>query len=51
MKSIGSPRHKVDVRGDILSTGMKWEAGAEKPGAVPGLARLPPASCPEQVRA
>ena len=26
---IGSLRHKVEVRGSILSTGMKWNAGAE----------------------
>ena len=32
MTSIGSLRHKVEVRGHILSTGMKWEADAEKPG-------------------
>ena len=32
MKLIGSLRHKVEVRGHILSTGMKWEADAEKPG-------------------
>ena len=26
---IGSLRHKVEVRGDILSTGIEWDAGAE----------------------
>ena len=26
---IGSLGHKVKVRGDILSTGLEWEAGAE----------------------
>ena len=26
---IGSLRHKVEVRGDILSTGVEWDAGAE----------------------
>ena len=26
---IGSLRHKMNVRGDIFSTGIDWEAGAE----------------------
>ncbi len=26
---IGSLGHKVKVRGDIFSTGLEWEAGAE----------------------
>ena len=26
---IGSLSHKVKVRGDIFSTGVEWEAGAE----------------------
>ena len=26
---IGSLGHKVKVRGDILSTGLEWEAGVE----------------------
>ena len=26
---IGSLRQKVEVRGDILSTGVEWDAGAE----------------------
>ena len=26
---IGSLSHKVKVRGDIFSTGLEWEAGAE----------------------
>lgn len=26
---IGSLRHKVEIRGDILSTGIDWDAGAE----------------------
>ncbi len=26
---IGSLRHKVEVRGDILSTGIEWDTGAE----------------------
>ena len=26
---IGSLNHKVDIRGDILSTGIEWNAGAE----------------------
>jgi len=26
---IGSLAHKVKVRGDILSTGVEWEAGVE----------------------
>ena len=26
---IGSLRHKVEVRGDIFSTGVEWDAGAE----------------------
>ncbi|MYE02007.1 MAG: type II toxin-antitoxin system prevent-host-death family antitoxin [Alphaproteobacteria bacterium] len=26
---IGSLGHKVKVRGDIFSTGIEWEAGAE----------------------
>ena len=26
---IGSLRHKVEVRGDILSTGIEWDADAE----------------------
>ena len=26
---IGSLSHKVKVRGDIFSTGIEWEAGAE----------------------
>ena len=26
---IGSLRRKVEVRGDILSTGIAWDAGAE----------------------
>ena len=26
---IGSLRHKVEIRGDILSTGLEWDAGAE----------------------
>ena len=26
---IGSLRHKVEIRGDILSTGIKWDADAE----------------------
>ena len=26
---IGSLRHKVKIRGDIFSTGVEWEAGAE----------------------
>lgn len=41
MKLIGSLRHKVEVRGDILSTGMKWEADAEKPGREASLDTVP----------
>ena len=26
---IGSLRDKVEIRGDILSTGIEWDAGAE----------------------
>ncbi len=26
---IGSLSHKVKVRGDVFSTGLEWEAGAE----------------------
>ena len=26
---IGSLRHKVEIRGDIVSTGIEWDAGAE----------------------
>ena len=26
---IGSLSHKVKIRGDIFSTGVEWEAGAE----------------------
>ncbi len=26
---IGSLRHKIEVRGDILSTGVRWNADAE----------------------
>ncbi len=26
---IGSLGHKVKVRGDVFSTGLEWEAGAE----------------------
>ncbi len=26
---IGSLSHKVRIRGDIFSTGLEWEAGAE----------------------
>ena len=26
---IGSLRHKVKVRGDILTTGLRWEANAQ----------------------
>jgi len=26
---IGSLRHKVEMRGDIFSTGIEWSAGAE----------------------
>jgi antitoxin (DNA-binding transcriptional repressor) of toxin-antitoxin stability system len=26
---IGSLGHKVKVRGDVFSTGLQWEAGAE----------------------
>ena len=26
---IGSLRHKVEVRGDILSTGVEWDTGAD----------------------
>ena len=26
---IGSLSHKVKIRGDIFSTGLEWEAGAE----------------------
>ena len=26
---IGSLRHKLDVRGDLLSTGVTWKANAE----------------------
>ncbi|WP_428276750.1 type II toxin-antitoxin system Phd/YefM family antitoxin [Candidatus Palauibacter sp.] len=26
---IGSLRHKINVRGDLLSTGIKWDADAE----------------------
>ena len=26
---IGCLRHKVEIRGDILSTGIEWDAGAE----------------------
>ena len=26
---IGSLRHKVEIRGDILSTGIKWDADAQ----------------------
>ena len=26
---IGSLRHKVEVRGDIFSTGVDWDAGRE----------------------
>ena len=26
---IGSLRHKIKIRGDLLSTGIKWDADAE----------------------
>ena len=41
MKLIGSLRHKVEVRGDILSTGMKWGADAEKPGGEASFDTVP----------
>ena len=41
MKSIGSLRYKVDVRGDILSTGVEWEANAERFGGEASLDTVP----------
>ena len=37
MKLIGGLRYKVDVHGDILSTGIEWEANAEKFGGEASL--------------
>jgi len=29
---IGSLRHKVKIKGDLLTTGQRWDAGAEREG-------------------
>lgn len=41
MKLLGSLRYKVDVRGDILSTGIEWEASAERFGGEASLDTAP----------
>ena len=33
---IGSLRHKIKIRSDLLSTGIKWDADAEPRYAYPG---------------
>ena len=44
MKLIGSLRYKVDIRGDILSTGIEWEASAERLGGEASLDTAPSGS-------
>lgn len=30
---IGSLRHKVKIKGDLLTTGQRWDLGAEREGS------------------